>query len=467
MKGLLTPFKRNRFNYLLYGAFFGVCFPTIAYFILDNPQLLFAIICTAPFFLGGLAFYAGLKQDSIEKRVAVRTKELYQAKISLEDALKVKTRFLASMSHEIRTPMNAVLTCVTLLRSNTNVPENILLLDTVSQSGESLLRLINDILDLSKIEAGKMSFESIPFDIVTSVKDVYDLYKGKADQKSFILDIHNERDFPDFVEGDIVRFKQVLSNLIDNALKFSKSKVQVICSSSRSDQDVYEFKIEVIDDGIGISEENQKYLFSEFEQMDCSTTRLYGGTGLGLAICKHIADIMNGSIEVKGQLGKGMHFSFRFCLKALADGPNFEKSSSSLPLDESLAQKYPLQILVAEDNKVNQLLIKKILKKLGYDILIAENGLQAIEYYEDNQIDLIFMDMNMPQMDGIEATKILRQNYGSAVEIHALTANAFLEDKQACLAAGMNGFLTKPMRIDELSAVIAKASQNKYLKKVS
>lgn len=458
MRGKIHTFlNNNKVKYSLFGALFGCGFPCIAYFILDRPELLFGIICTAPLFLGAFAYFAGAKQDNIEDEVKERTLELHTAKLEIANALDVKTKFLATMSHEIRTPLNAIVSCVTLLKTNVFKRENLELLNTISDSGQMLLTLINDILDLSKIEAGKLHVENNPFHFLNASKQIFSLYENKSNKVKVEFAVENEEEMPVFVVGDIVRFKQVFANILDNAIKFAHSKVEIKVFAKKH-EDYYRIGASIRDDGIGIRTTDLPKLFKDFEQADLSTTRKYGGTGLGLSICKRLVDKFNGDISIESSPGKGSTFSFFFCLKEKA-GYKPQKSKGLEKFDRNFSFKYPLQILVVEDNKVNQLVIRKVFEKLGYHITLAPDGEECLKLLDSLEFDIIFMDMNMPKLDGLETTKKIRNDLQSDVIIFALTANAFNEDKKNCLDAGMNGFLTKPLHIQEITDVLIKTCE--------
>lgn len=447
------PFRTSTSNYTLYGALFGALFPFFAYFILDQSHLLFGMVCTAPVFLGIFARLAGIKHDKTEEIVEARTKELKIAKEVAEEGVKAKSRFLATMSHEIRTPMNAVLSCTNLLLDGIENTENIKLLKTIQKSGESLLTIINDILDFSKIESGKIELECEPFNLHEDIKEIVDLLSSKSSEKGCVLSCSIDPTVPLWIKGDITRFRQVLTNLIGNAIKFTKNTVQVEAVAHQLEDELHEIRFAIIDNGIGIPESAKGKLFKDFSQVDASTTRKFGGTGLGLAICKGIIQAMRGQIWAESELHRGSTFFFTMIVERAEPGTAKKK----IPLSEvnpHMADEHPLKILMAEDNSVNQLVGKKLLAKLGYRIDIVSNGFEAIDAVRSNDYDLVFMDQHMPEMDGLEATKEIRRFAKMKPKIFALTASAFKEDRDRCLAAGMDGFLTKPISIYELMAAL-------------
>lgn len=380
---------------------------------------------------------------------------LKKEKSKAKESEKSKSRFLATMSHEIRTPMNAILSCTNLLLSEKNSPEVKEMLSTIKTSGDSLLVLINDILDFSKIESGKIELENNILNLKLCVKSVIDLLEAKASQDKKSLSLNIASDVPNFINGDVTRLRQVLVNLVGNAVKFTKDKVEIkIESLSQSSKEV-ELKFSVIDNGIGVPKEAIGKLFQDFSQVDASTTRKFGGTGLGLAISKGIVDSMQGEIGVVSEEGHGAEFYF-IIKTTIEEDPGISSVVTKYELDES-TKNQELNILLAEDNSINQLVAKKILKKLGMTADVASNGLEAIELMKFKKYDLILMDQHMPEMDGVEATEKIRAMDIPQPIIYALTASAFLEDKERCLSAGMNGFLSKPIILDELKDAIHQA----------
>ena len=459
MNRLLQPFQSTAANYTLYGSLFGLGFPIIAFFILDQPKLLFIMICSAPVFLGLFAWLAGKKHDDIEDVVEMRTKELQVAKDFAEEGIRAKARFLATMSHEIRTPMNAVLSCTNLMLDTAENAENIRLLKTVQNSGETLLTLINDILDFSKIESGKLALELEPFPLRECVEETIDLMNSGSSERGCLLSCNLSPDVPAWVRGDVTRLRQVVTNLVSNAIKFTKDTVKVEVTATRDEDGRHHVQVSVVDNGVGIPEESKRKLFQDFSQVDASTTRKYGGTGLGLAICKGIIQAMGGKIWVESEEGKGSTFSFSVPLEETSPGVS-RKRSPLAQVNESMAKTHPLRLLMAEDNSVNQMAGRKLLSKLGYRVDIVGNGLEALSAVQRQSYDLIFMDQHMPEMDGVEATIKIRQLELRQPKIFALTASAFKEDKERCLNAGMDGFLTKPVNIHDLVTALNECEPN-------
>ncbi len=371
----------------------------------------------------------------------------------IETALQTKSEFLANMSHEIRTPLNGVIGVVDiLLNSENNSPQQVEYLKIVKASGNTLLNLVNDILDFSRLEANKIELENKPFDVQKSIHEAVELFKTRASEKGLNFYFKHDSEAALWIVGDVNRFRQILNNLIANAIKFTESgSVEISSTFKKLNKGKKEIQISVKDTGIGIPLEVRNKLFLTFSQVDASTTRKFGGTGLGLAISKGLCERMGGTIWLESSPNKGSAFHFTFVgqdidpIEALARPSNTE-------IDFNLSQKYPLKVLVAEDNQVNQIVALGLLNKMGYKADLATNGKEVLLKLEQQKYDLIFMDCHMPEMDGFEATKKIIDTYDKKErpKIVALTASVMKSDIHKCFNIGMDGFLSKPIVISKL-----------------
>ena len=389
----------------------------------------------------------------LEKQVAQRTAELQVALQQAQMATRAKGDFLATMSHEIRTPMNGMLGMAELLHQSSLSVEQRSYVEVIRSSGEALLSLINDILDFSKIDAGKLDLESRNFALHDELESIITLFRPMVEKKGLRLLADIAADMPAYVVGDSGRLRQVFSNLISNAAKFTASGTITVSLSAQTQPDArVALYGAVTDTGIGIPAERLDRLFKAFSQVDSSTTREYGGTGLGLAICARLTEAMGGGIAVSSQQGAGSTFRFHV-LMGLGHGPDKPRLSDAQAAVASagVASFGHLKVLVVEDHVVNQTLALKLLERMGIHADLATDGAQAVAKVQTCSYDIVFMDMQMPVMDGLEASREIRKlSLLLQPYIVALTANAFESDRELCLQAGMDDFLAKPFRADGL-----------------
>ncbi len=380
--------------------------------------------------------------------------ELIKAKNLAENLASTKEHFLASMSHEIRTPLNGILGFTKLLLQGKNLtPDQLKQLNAVKSSGDILLVIINDILDLSKIEAGKMHLESSEIDIVSITKQAIDTFEVKIDEKNIEIEFSNNQSIPKLLLGDSVRISQILLNIISNAVKFTpekgKIKIDINCEAVSEDATRLIFKIK--DTGIGIPKDKINIIFDPFVQTSDDTARKYGGTGLGLSIVKKIINLMKGTIKVESEFEKGTQFTIEFQLKN--SKINSEVVAPEISTVSKTINYSEIKILLAEDNLINQLLAQTVLGQFGFQITTVENGLKAVEEIKQNEYDLVLMDLMMPVMDGYIATQEIRNlesKMKKEIPIIALTADVTITDVEKCKSVGMNDYLSKPFTPDEL-----------------
>ena len=417
-------------------------------------QIVLAVVLVLAVILTFVFWNQKLAKEIVQRQKV--EKSLEKARVEAEKSNQAKSDFLAMMSHEIRTPLNGIIGMSQLLSETPLTKDQQQQCNVIVSSGEGLLSIINDILDFSKIEAGKMHIDKHPFNLKEVIDSVVRLYQGTAEDKGLYLNSELDSKLFGSYKGDEGRLRQVILNLVSNAIKFTESGgVSIQVDQVESIKNTERFKITVKDTGIGISKEAQSKLFQHFTQADTSTTRKYGGTGLGLAISRKIVDLMNGSISINSEVGKGTEFIVEVLLpkstvqvKTVVE----ELEYSDLNVD--------VKVLLVEDNAVNQKIAERVFTKLGCSVSLAENGLEALKMISEFVPDIIFMDCHMPEMDGYEATREIRKDEKfSEVPIIAMTANALQGDREKCLEAGMTDYLTKPFDKTKLINIVSKYTQ--------
>ncbi len=384
--------------------------------------------------------------------------QLNESEKRSKDVAHMKEQFLANMSHEIRTPMNSILGFTSLLRRTDLNPTQREYVQNIHSAGENLLMLVNDILDLSKLEAGMMHLEETRFSLRSMVSSVGAMFIEKIKEKEIDFSVHIDKEVPDILCGDAIRLTQILVNLISNAVKFTNEgsvKVNVVLTGLQETE--AGIRITVTDTGIGIPAEKQSAIFERFQQAEAATTRRFGGTGLGLSIVKQLVDIQRGRIDLTSEPGVGSAFSveIRYKLPDIA-----QIYSEALAVQEEQVPLQKIRVLIAEDNLMNQQLVKHLMKSWSMDHVVVNNGKEAVEILQQSGFSIVLMDIQMPEMDGYTATSVIRNELKMDVPIIAMTAHAMVGEKEKCLQLGMNDYVSKPIKETVLYNIIARNAQN-------
>jgi signal transduction histidine kinase/CheY-like chemotaxis protein len=401
-----------------------------------------------------IAFWYLINQGQRQRKL-IQTLDTSEKK--LKEASKIKEQFVANISHEIRTPMNGILGFTGLLQKTALDKNQHEYVKSIRSSAENLLTIINDILDLSRIESGMMRIEKVPFNIRELLDSLATMLNAKAKNIGLYLHTQVDNSIPEILEGDAGRLTQILMNLIGNALKFThEGGITVKVQDAERKMDTIYLRILISDTGIGIDREKQQAIFERFQQAEAETSRRYGGTGLGLSIVKQLIDLQNGSISVESEVGKGSVFTVLVPYHIPSDAEASAAATFSVPLYEPLQQN--IKILVAEDNPMNRKLIKYLLEQWNIDFDIVTNGIEAVKSLQQKSVDydLVLMDIQMPELDGYAATEKIRFELNLQIPIIAMTAHALAGEKEKCLGAGMDDYISKPLNEEQLYKLINK-----------
>src|SRR5688572_2079714 len=406
----------------------------------------------------GLLIFAFWYILNLSSRQQKMIAELNESERKIKEASSLKEQFLANMSHEIRTPMNAIIGFTNILKRTNLETDQRRYVQNIHSAGENLLALINDILDLSKIEAGMIQLEDTNFSLRSLVSSVAAMFDEKIKEKSLYLNTEVKEEVPDILTGDVVRLTQVLVNLLSNAIKFTEAGgVKLIVDLIKVEKEKAKLKISIIDTGIGIAKEKQDAIFERFQQAEAETTRRFGGTGLGLSIVKQLVELQGGTLTMQSQPGKGSEFIVVIEYKL----PDEEKmlSDALAAAEINTVSLSEIKVLIAEDNPMNQQLIKHLMKNWAINHTVVNNGLEAIEALRKENFSVVLMDIQMPEMDGYTATALIRTELQSQIPIIAMTAHAMMGEKEKCIQLGMNDYISKPLKETVLYNIIAQYSQ--------